>query len=124
MKFLYFESPVPWIKSVHPSACPVQLKKAKNDKDEMLVEFYDELNSNTSSIIDYVASEEEDSESGEEEDKNEIEPQTINIEKLKSEFYDGWEHNYNQLKDILHDWKSERFSSLNSGDRIFEVSYK
>ena len=89
-------------------SCPSNITKADNDKDEMVNEFYDHENNKNDNSNNNVT---------------EISSSSIDVEKLKNTRYDGWNHNYNQFKDILYDWKSERFSSLQSGDRIFEVSF-
>lgn len=42
------------------------------------------------------------------------------IEKLKAEKYDGWNHDFYEVKDTKIDWVKRMFSSLESGDTIFE----
>jgi hypothetical protein len=42
------------------------------------------------------------------------------VENLKKEKIDGWKRNYHQLKAFKKDWKVRHFSSLKSGDSIFE----
>lgn len=77
---------------------PNQIKKSENDKDEMLTEFYDEFNHHV----------------GDGEDEE------IDVNELKETIFDGWGHSYNEFKEILYEWKSTYFSSLQSGDTIFE----
>lgn len=42
------------------------------------------------------------------------------VEKLKNEKIDGWKRTYHQLKAFKKDWKIRHFTSLQSGDSIFE----
>ena len=95
-------------------SCPSNVTKAENDKEEWLNEFYEHENNK----FDDRHKNTTDTYSN---DTDTI-MKPIDVEKLKNTRYDGWNHNYNQFKDILYDWKSERFSSLKPGDRIFEVS--
>ncbi len=89
-------------------ACPSEVKVAENDKDNIM-NIYDENNQQD---------QENRIEHGDE--KDQMDP--IDLEKLKSATYDGWGKTFLQLKEILYDWKREYFSSLQSGDKIFEVS--
>lgn len=80
--------------------CPNNLKKSENDKDAMLTEFY--AKGNNKSDIFYPGT------------------NKIDADKLKNTIHDGWDSNYYDLKKLLYKWKSQRFSSLKSGDKIFE----
>ncbi len=93
---------------------PTKIQKSDNDKDEMLSEFYDEFNQHTT---------DEKGDDGEGKSLDEAQAQQpIDLDELKNTIFDGWGHSYNEFKDILYDWKSTYFSSLQSGDSIFEVS--
>lgn len=76
--------------------CPSQLKEARNDqtlkwyKDNVKVQ------------------------------KNPVAWTAEQVENLKKEKIDGWNRNYHQLKAFKKDWKIRHFSSLKSGDSIFE----
>jgi hypothetical protein len=76
-------------------SCPLEIDKSANDKDAMLSEFYDDFNKKTIS-------------------------KTVDLKKLKNSSYDGWGKNYNQFKTDIYQWKCQHFSTLKSGETIFE----
>ena len=81
-------------------SCPGNITKSANDKDAMLTEFYDDKNFQI--------------------EESAANSKKVNETELKNVVYDGWDYNYYGMKKKLYEWKSEHFSSLKSGDSIFE----
>ncbi len=111
-------------------SCPTLVEKAKNDKDGMVGEFYDEQNH----IVNDTSSDGHDEDDnhddgakesqGSEEEGIHVSTDPIDVESLKNTVYDGWSGDYHHMKKVLYDWKKTYFSSLQSGDKLFEVSHE
>lgn len=76
--------------------CPNNVRKADNDKQKYLTEFYERFNHNHHNM------------------------ETIDFNALKNDLFDGWYESYSERRKMLYEWKSEYFTSLQSGDSIFE----
>lgn len=76
--------------------CPSQLNEAKNDQTLKWYKDNVKVQNNTSAWT------------------------LEQVENLKKQKIDGWKRTYHQLKAFKKDWKVRQFSSLKSGDSIFE----
>lgn len=105
-------------------SCPSRISKSENDKNEDLVEWYDERREKE---LQKFGSEEKvgvDINNGDQEETvKSLYPTNMTeeeIDKLKNNNYDGSEWTYYEFKSVMFEWKSRYL--LKSGDKIFEVS--